>query len=65
MRGISFVKLFLTFAVALQLFSEFTEKEVTAGTAELFTIQTEAIKKEVYVAYFWLGGASVPFDSFT
>ena len=49
MCGISLLKLFLTFAVALQLFSELTEKEVTAGAAWLFTIQTEAIKKKGYV----------------
>ena len=64
MCGISLLKLFLTFAVALQLFSELTEKEVTAGVASLFTIQVEAIKKEGYVAYFSVGNASVPFDSF-
>ena len=32
--------------------------------AALFTIQVEAIKKEGNVAYFSVGAASVPFDSF-
>ena len=65
MYGISLLKLFLVFAVALQLFSEFSEKEETAGAAALFTIQVEAIKKEGYVACFSVGDASVPFDFFT
>ena len=69
----SVLKLFLAFAVALQLLSEFTEKEVTAGAAVLFTIQAKAmnkegyvakaINKEGYVACFSVGDASVPFDS--
>ena len=55
MCGISLLKLFFAFAVALQLFSERTEKEATVGAASLFTIQAEAIKKEGYVAYFSVG----------
>ena len=63
MCRISLLKLFLAFAVTLQLFLELTE-EATVGAASLFTIQAEAIKKEGYVAYFLFGDASVPFDSF-
>ena len=64
MCGISLLKLFLAFAVILQLFSELTEKEASAGSTSLFTIQAEAIKKEGYIAYFSVGDASVPFDLF-
>ena len=64
MCGLSLLKLFLKFAVTLQLFSELTEKKATVGTASLFTIQEEVIKKEGYVAYFSVSDASVPFDSF-
>ena len=52
MCGISLLKLFLMFAVTLQLFSALTEKEATAGANLLFMIQAETIKKEGYVAYF-------------
>ena len=52
MCGDSLLKLFLTFVVAFRLFSELTEKEVTAGAAVLFMIQAEAIKKEGYIAYY-------------
>ena len=62
---ISLLKLFLAYAVTLQLFSELTAKEATAGMALLFMIQAEATKKEGYVAYFPVCDDSVPFDSFT
>ena len=61
--GVSLLKLFHVFAIALQLFSEFTEQEATVGLASLFMIQEEAIKKG-NVVYFSVGDAFVPFDSF-
>ena len=61
MCGISLLELFLTFSVLLQLFSELTEKEVTVGTAVLFMIQAETIKKEGYVACFSVDDPSVSF----
>ena len=66
MCGIYLLKLFLASAITLQLFSKLTKKEATAGIASLFTIQEEAIKKDgyMYIAYFSVGDASVPFDSF-
>ena len=55
----------LHFAVALQIFSELTEKEATVGAVALFTIQAEAVmKKEGYVACFSVGDASVSLSSF-
>ena len=53
MCGISLLKLFLVFAVTLQLFSELAAKEATSGVAVMFMILAEANKKESYVANFW------------
>ena len=48
--SIFFLELFLAFAVALQLFSELTAKEATAGAAAMVTIEAETVKEEGYVA---------------
>ena len=62
--GISVSKLFLVFAVVLQPFSEHTEKEATASTAEHFVIQPKAIKEVGYVADFSVFNASVRLGCF-
>ena len=58
------VSLFLALAIALQLFLELTEQEVTTGATALFTIEADTVKKEGYVTYFSVSDASVPFDFF-
>ena len=52
------------FAVALQLFSELTAKEATAGTPTLFKIPAETIKQEGYVADLSVSNASLLINSF-
>ena len=53
------------FAVVLQLFSELTVHEATAGARTLFKIPAEIIKEDAYVVDLSVSGASLPINSFT
>ena len=59
--------LFLLFplALALQLFSELTEKEATTDVTTILTIQAEAVKEKGPVTHFSVCLSCIPFNSAT